>query len=164
MKKLLLVLAASSMLSAAVAQSQGFGLGIMLGSPTGLNGKAWISGDKALDFGLAWGLWHGGYLHVHGDYLFHKMDLITVPKGKLPLYFGPGLRIRSWGDGRYWRGGRWHDYDGNRVSVGVRIPVGLAYIFDDAPVDVFIEAVPTLDLAPATYFDLDGAIGARFWF
>ena len=37
MKKLLLVLAASSMLSAAMAQSQGFGLGIMIGDPTGKN-------------------------------------------------------------------------------------------------------------------------------
>ena len=148
----------------AKAQDSGFGLGFMLGDPTGISGKYWIGGDRALAFGLAWGVWHGGYVHVHGDYLFHKMELISVSKGKLPLYYGPGLRIRSWNDGRYWKHGRYYDYDGSRMDVGVRFPVGLAYLFDGAPVDVFFELVPTLDLIPATGLELDAAFGARYWF
>jgi hypothetical protein len=37
-------------------------------------------------------------------------------------------------------------------------------MFADAPVDIFLELVPILDLAPETDFDLGGGIGARFWF
>jgi len=148
-----------------VAQSTGFGLGIMLGSPTGVSAKYWTSGDRALDFGVAWGVWGpGSYFHLHGDLLFHKMDLVTVPSGKLPLYFGPGLRMRSWGGGRYWHRGQWYEYEGNHNTLGVRFPVGLAYLFDGAPVDVFLELVPTLELLPGTRFGFDGAIGARYWF
>lgn len=145
-------------------QSSGFGLGIMIGEPTGISGKGWIGADRAIDGGIAWGVWHGSYFHLHADYLFHNMDLIPVSKGKLPLYYGPGLRMRSWSGGRYWRKGEWHDYDGSRVDIGVRFPVGLAYLFDGAPVDVFVELVPTLDLLPATSLDLDAAMGVRYWF
>lgn len=145
------------------AQESGFGLGIMLGDPTGISGKAWLTDDRAIDFGLAWGVW-GRYLHLHGDYLFHNKGIFDVSSGTFSLYYGPGLRVRSWSGGRYWNRGRWYDYDGSRTSVGVRFPVGLNYWFEDAPVDAFIELAPTLDLAPGTYFDLDAAIGVRYWF
>jgi hypothetical protein len=140
------------------AQRSGFGAGIMVGDPTGLAFKAWMGGDRAIAGGLAWSFVDEGYFHAHADLLFHKMDLITVGRGQLPLYFGPGLRLRTWGDGN-----DRNDNDG-RTDIGVRFPVGLAYLFDGAPVDVFLEVVPTLDLIPRTDFDLDAAIGARYWF
>ncbi|MBK6832370.1 MAG: hypothetical protein IPG92_17265 [Flavobacteriales bacterium] len=164
MKKKLLFVALVALAFTTKGQGSGFGAGIMLGSPTGLSAKYWISGDRAIDGGLAWGVWRGSYIHLHADYLFHNMELLKVAKGKLPLYYGPGLRMRSWSGGRYWHKGEWRDYDGSYVDLGVRFPVGLAYLFDGAPVDVFVELVPTLDLIPATSFDLDAAIGARYWF
>jgi hypothetical protein len=149
------------------AQDSGFGLGLMIGEPTGISMKTWVGSDRALAFGLAWGF--NRYLHVHGDYLWHKMDLIHVNKGKLPLYFGPGLRVRAWRDGHDWHNHHpHHDHDGfddhGHVDIGVRFPVGLAYLFEGAPFDVFLEVVPTLDLLPATDVDFDGAVGGRFWF
>lgn len=158
------VVASTMYLCTASAQDSGFGLGVIVGEPTGWSGKVWIAGDRAVDVGLAWGLWHGGYMHLHADHLFHNMDLITVGKGKLPLYYGPGLRLRTWSDGRYWHRGRYQDHAGTRVDLGVRFPVGLAYLFDAAPVDIFLELVPTLDLVPATGFEVDGGLGLRYWF
>jgi hypothetical protein len=146
------------------AQDSGFGLGIMLGDPTGITGKGWIGGDKAIDFGVAWNFAYSGSFHLHADYLFHNMDLITVGKGRLPLYYGPGIRIRAWGDNGYYRHGRYYDYNGSYTQIGARIPVGLAYLFDGAPVDVFVEIAPTLNLIPNMYLDFDAAIGARYWF
>lgn len=146
------------------AQGSGFGLGVLIGEPTGISVKAWIGADRAIDGGVAWSFADNGYFHLHGDLLFHKMDLIPVSKGRLPLYFGPGLRFRSWGNDGHWRKGR-YDEDGNgHVDLGIRFPVGLAYLFDGAPVDVFLEVAPTLDLVPATSLDVDGGIGARYWF
>jgi len=48
--------------------------------------------------------------------------------------------------------------------IGIRIPVGLAYLFEGAPVDVFLEVVPLLDVAPETEFTLNAAIGVRYFF
>jgi hypothetical protein len=35
---------------------------------------------------------------------------------------------------------------------------------DGLPLDFFLEVVPTLELIPATYLDLDVALGVRYWF
>ncbi len=59
--------------------------------------------------------------------------------------------MRPWNDGPYWKHGRYHDYKGSRMDVGVRFPAGLAYLSDGAPVDVFFERVPTLNVAPGTW-------------
>jgi hypothetical protein len=128
------------------AQSSGFGAGIILGEPTGISVKGWISGDRAIDGAVAWSLRSGSYFSLHADYLFHNMDLIHLKKGKLPLYYGPGLRLRTWNGDRYC------------------FPVGLDYLPDRAPVDIFLELVPALDLVPGTDFDISGAVGARYWF
>ncbi|MBP1654509.1 MAG: hypothetical protein H6Q28_1065, partial [Bacteroidetes bacterium] len=40
--------------SSLLAQDRGFGIGVMAGSPTGLNGKLWVSAENAVDVGLAW--------------------------------------------------------------------------------------------------------------
>lgn len=145
-------------------QGSGLGLGVMIGEPTGISGKAWTGSDRAFDFGLAWGLWRGGYLHLHGDYLFHASDVIKVNTGKFLVHYGPGLRLRSWSNGRYWYRGRYYDNGSSRVSLGVRVPVGLTYLIDEAPVDIFLEVVPTMDLLPGTYLDLDAALGVRYYF
>jgi hypothetical protein len=147
----------------AQAQRSGFGAGLIIGEPTGFSVKGWLTGDRAIDGALAWDLGHGGSFRLHGDYLFHKYDLIKVGKGALPLYYGPGLRMRFWNDGRHWRHGEWHDESG-RMDLAVRFPVGLAYQFDGAPVDCFFELVPALGLIPSTYLDFDLGIGARYWF
>lgn len=144
------------------AQSSGFGAGIILGEPTGISLKGWLSADRAVDGAVAWSLLEGGYFSVHADYLFHNMDLIHLKKGKMPLYYGPGLRMRTWNSGRYRDR---HHYDGGTgMSLGVRFPVGLAYLPAKGPVDLFLELVPGLELIPATWFDISGAIGARYWF
>jgi hypothetical protein len=98
------------------------------------------------------------------DYLFHASDVIKVNTGKFLVHYGPGLRLRSWSNGRYWYRGRYYDNGSSRVSLGVRVPVGLTYLIDEAPVDIFLEVVPTMDLLPGTYLDLDAALGVRYYF
>ena len=145
------------------AQNSGFGLGFILGEPTGISFKGWISDDRAIDGAVAWSLGSGNSFNLHADYLFHSYNAITVSKGQLPLYYGPGLRLRFWENGEHWHNGEWHHEDGN-ADIAVRFPVGLAYQFADAPLDVFLEIAPVLGLMPSTYFDVDGGLGLRYWF
>lgn len=148
----------------AQAQSTGFGAGLILGEPTGISLKGWISDTRAIDGAVAWSLRDGAYFSIHADYLFHNMELIKLSRGRLPLYYGPGVRIRSWNGNRYWDHGRWHAYSGSRADLGIRFPVGLNYLPENTPVDLFLEIVPTLDLLPSTSFGVFGALGARYWF
>jgi len=120
------------------------------GEPTGLSLKLWTSGDKAVDAGIAWSFEGNNNLNIHADYLIHRFSLIKVNKGSLPLYFGIGGRVR---------------FNENRDDdLGIRIPVGLDYLFENSPFDVFFEIVPILDLYPSTDLELSAAIGARFFF
>ncbi len=131
------------------AASQGnFGLGIIVGEPTGLSAKLWLTERTAVDMAAAWSFSDEEAFHLHADYLLHNFDLINVEKGRLPIYFGIGGRLKFEDKSRF----------------GVRIPVGLTYIFDGAPIDIFFEVVPILDLIPDTDFTANAAIGARFFF
>jgi len=134
--------------SGASAQDRGLGLGVILGEPTGISGKLWTGKRTAIDGAVAWASGKNSALHLHVDYLFHNFDLFKVEKGKLPLYYGIGVRVKL----------------ANDTRIGVRIPVGINYIFASAPLDIFLEVVPLLDLAPNTEFGLNIGLGARYFF
>jgi hypothetical protein len=42
--------------------------------------------------------------------------------------------------------------------------VGIAYLLDQHPIDVFFEVAPLLNVTPSVRGDVNVAIGARFWF
>ncbi|MGA2506019.1 MAG: hypothetical protein ABSF80_00900 [Chitinispirillaceae bacterium] len=150
--------------SGAIAQDQDqerrFGLGVILGEPTGVSAKLWVSSKTAFDFGLGWSLggdridYNGGYnggsrVHFHMDYLWHWFDAINSSE-RFPLYTGVGGRINT-GAG----------YDN---SIAVRGVVGIAWLPHRTPIDVFLEIVPSLQVVPSTGFGLDAGLGARFFF
>lgn len=130
------------------AQSSGVGLGIIVGEPTGFSFKYWTDSNTAIDAAIAWSFIDEGAFHIHGDYIFHNMRLITIPDGKLPFYYGIGARLKT----------------ANDAKLGVRVPLGLAYLFQNAPVDIFLEIVPILDFIPKTDFGINAALGARYFF
>ncbi len=168
------------------AQGRNFGIGLVLGDPTGLTAKYWTSSTTALDFAIGWsGYWNRygyydpacsdgryydshrdycnryaydyrdryGYgwdiFHFHADYLFHNFDLIRATE-RFPLYYGPGLAINY--------------YDYHFLQVGVRGDFGIAWMPRRAPMDLFLELAPTLNLFPGPDLDVNAGLGARFYF
>ncbi len=155
MKKLILFFTLIAVLTSVAhgetAQKGRFGLGVIAGEPTGPCFKLWTSQRTAIDGAVAWSFAKNARIHLHADYLVHVFDLIDVETGRLPLYYGIGGRIR-FADG---------DRDDN---IGVRIPVGLAYLVENVPLDIFFEIVPILDLTPDTDLDFNAALGVRYFF
>lgn len=129
-------------------QNERIGAGIIVGEPTGLSFKYWLTEKTALDAGFAWSFVDENAFQIQADYLIHNFSLIKVSEGKLPFYFGIGGRLKLS-----------HD-----VILSVRVPLGLAYIFRDEPIDIFLEIVPILDLLPKTDFTISAAIGGRYFF
>lgn len=134
--------------AAADAQDQGFGLGVILGEPTGISFKQWIERNEAIDGAFAWSFEDESALHVHFDLLFHGSNLAKREMSKLLPYYGIGGRVKFEDDSK----------------AGIRVPLGLAYVPSHTPIDIFFEIVPLLDLAPSTEFALNAALGVRYFF
>ena len=136
------------------------GLGVMVGEPTGISFKAWTSSTTAFDAGLAWSLEGRDAVHIHADYLWHNFDVFDgdIDPGQLPLYYGIGGRIVLIDDDRG------PNDDDDDVILGVRVPVGINYLFEDNPIGLFLEVAPIINLVPSTDLDIDAALGARFYF
>lgn len=143
-----------------------FGLGLILGAPSGLSGKYFLGPDTAIDFGIGFlgCCYHRGRggLHLHGDFLWHPISLVSADAFELPFYVGVGLRFWDFND---------NDYD-DGDAIGIRVPFGLAFDFNDIPIDIFVELVPVFDFffgydcngCNSAGFDFDGAVGFRYYF
>jgi hypothetical protein len=148
-----LMLSYTALSASPICQGRNFGLGLVVGEPSGLSWKYWKGSGTAIDGTLAWSFLDDGYFRANVDYLWHDYEAITVEQGQMPLYYGVGAAL--WG-------GHFHDRDG--ANIGVRGVIGLEYIFRKAPFDIFLELAPTLDLAPATGLWLQGGLGVRYYF
>jgi hypothetical protein len=143
-----------------LAQDHGFGIGFILGEPTGLSAKFWTSQKNAFDFGLGWsvggdrisyqGYYNGGSrVHFHMDYLWHSFNAINSTE-RFPIYYGIGGRINSGGG-----------YD---ASLGIRGVFGIAWFPHSTPIDIFVELVPVFQITPSAGFGIDAAAGIRYFF
>ncbi|MBD3307890.1 hypothetical protein GF339_15775 [candidate division KSB3 bacterium] len=137
----------------ALSQQQGMGLGVILGEPTGLSLKNWLSSTTALDAAAAWSFGDYESFQFHADYLWHHRGVIEP---QLPVYYGVGGRIKLKEDDP----GRGEEED---TRVGIRFPFGITYLFPNAPFDLFFEIAPILDVAPATDVQVNAAVGGRFY-
>ena len=158
---LLLVVQGSLAQQSEFGFGQNFGLGVIVGEPTGISAKLWTSNDTAFDFGLGWsmggdrigrydGFYNGGSrLHFHMDYLWHSFDAIRSTE-RFPLYYGLG--------------GRLNNGAGYNSSLAVRGVIGIAWLPSGAPMDVFLELVPSLQLTSSTGFGMDAGFGVRYFF
>jgi len=123
-------------------------IGGMVGEPTGLSAKFWTTQNTAITAAAAWSFVDDEDVHFHADVTTHDFGLFQVDKGELGLYYGLGGRLLIEED------------DEDRF--GIRVPDGLTYLFENAPVTLFGEVAPLLDIAPGTDFTMNGALGVRF--
>lgn len=135
-----------------------FGLGIIIGEPTGLSAKYWTSPTTAFDFALGWGFINENndgrddgdeWIHFHMDYLWHSFDAFSSTE-RFPLFYGIGGRVNA--------------REGDNTSFAIRGVIGIAWMPHDTPIDIFVELAPSLRLTESTGFAIDGGFGARYYF
>lgn len=134
---------------------EGFGIGIVLGLPTGLT-AAWRPGGPVwYDAAVAWSFARGSFA-VHADALVTLSEIRTedFPDTAWPLYVGVGPRVRMGAGANAGYGG---------FELGARVPVGMGVVHDGFPLEGFLELAPGVGLVPDTRFTFDAAIGARFY-
>lgn len=121
----------------------------MLGNPTGLNGKYWLSDSQAIDVGAGFSFGLHTNFSLHSDFLLHKEGFLIFKEDyPLDLYYGVGGRMEFADD----------------IEVGLRVPVGTAYRLEDKNADIFLELAPIWDFVSRTGLELHLLAGARYYF
>jgi hypothetical protein len=146
----------------AASQPTGVGLGAQIATsnngtraPVGLSLKTWINDRQAVTGSTSFLVADDepfspqSFWILEGNYLFHNFQSLSVGEGDLGTYLGPGVQFVVNEDA---------DND-----VAFRAPLGLNYIFEGAPADIFIEVAPTLKITDPTVLRFDGAIGFRYF-
>jgi hypothetical protein len=128
-----------------------FGIGAQFGEPFGINAKYWLNDFMALDGAAGWSPAAHSAAEIHADFLVHDFDLLTPPEGRAAVYIGGGIlgRFRT---------------EGRSDLAGWRFPLGVSYMFDNCPVDIFAEVAPEVIFAPFVRGGISGTVGFRFWF
>ena len=135
-----------------------FGLGIILGEPTGLTGKVFLHENHALDFIAAYDITDEGFVGTIDYHFLFDPWPFRLSAAEMPLYVGIGGKVAVFGEGER----KHHEHED--VGVGIRIPIGLTFLFNRVPIEVFLEIAPGIRVFPATDADVDGGVGARFYF
>ncbi|NQV51442.1 MAG: hypothetical protein HQ507_13165 [Candidatus Marinimicrobia bacterium] len=137
------------------AQQRKFGLGVIIGEPTGLSMKLWTSPSKAIDAGLGWSISQNQddtqktRIQFHVDMVQHAFNQFNTT-ARVPLYYGMGLGFIGGSE--------------SESSLAIRGVLGLAWEPEYTPMDVFLEIVPALEIIPSTSFILNAGFGFRYFF
>ncbi|MCF7802435.1 MAG: hypothetical protein K9N34_10520 [Candidatus Marinimicrobia bacterium] len=137
------------------AQQRKIGVGLIIGEPTGISLNLWRTPVKAIAFGLGWSAFQHQTdtqttrIHLHMDFLRHSFNTIRTQE-QISVYYGVG--------------GRFVGGTGISSSLAVRGVLGIDWLPQWTPLDLFVEVAPSLDVVPATNFNLDAALGIRYYF
>ena len=139
-----------------------FGFGLILGDPTGATIKYWTNSENAFDFYV--GSSYFGRIRVGGDYLWH-FDAFN--SNVVKMYAGLGLVVGV-GNGS----GIWYKEDKNKfyyweednsLGFGARGLLGINIVPRNVPLEIFFELGPLMGISPNYGFNVDGALGVRFY-
>jgi hypothetical protein len=121
--------------------------GIIIGEPSGLSGKYWVTKRNAFDLGVGWSFSDNGKFDIFADYLFHPY-YIPSKYGDFPIFIGVGAALRL----------------SNDSFLGVRFPFGVEYLINQVPIAVFAQLAPIMEVIPDIDFRLEGGFGVRYAF
>jgi hypothetical protein len=122
-------------------------VGMAAPAPTGLSLKFWTSRDTAIDVFAEWAA-SDKSVETHADYLTHDFEQFELEGATMPMYYGIGARIRT--------------TENSSTHIGFRIPVGVSYLLNNMPLDLFAEIAPRSNVIPKTSFSVDVMVGVRY--
>lgn len=138
-----------------------FGIGLVLGDPSGLSIKYWTTAENA--FHVYIGSSYFGKIRLGADYLWH---FDSFNSSVVKLYTGLGL-VLGFGNGS----GIWYKsnkdnfyyWSDNTVGIAARGVLGLNIIPRNSPLEIFLELAPLVGLSPNYGINIDAAVGIRFY-
>ena len=172
-------------------QSKKFGLGLVLGEPTGISAKWWLGNDRALDFNLSWGwgwnrwdpygmayddeqCYNNDFFRRNANYCRSKEYIPNDPDwySNRRFHFHTNYLFHNFDVfttpeklALYYGPGVGFTSWNNNSFISVRGIFGITWIGKSAPFDLFLEIAPELILFPYWLgVNPTAGLGARFYF
>jgi len=146
-----------------------FGVGFILGEPTGLTAKYYFNKKNAVDVGLAYSF--GSFVMFYGDYLWHYYDLIKSKRDRnkqflsqLGYYLGVGAVVFIGGSKAKFEKRAFTNEGRSSVGLGVRVPFGIEWRPNEPTIGIHLELAPGVGMVPSIYAFLQGGLGIRYYF
>ena len=161
MKKLVFLMLFMGSVFASQAQSNyNTGIGIALGSPSGLNVKHFVNDNAAIQ-GIA-GWYFNNYKSSVGLTALYQIHRVAFDVPDLLWYYGLGghVGVATWDN---------DDDDPNNDNestawIGIDLCIGLEYTIPNAPINFSLELVPGINLLPGTEPGIGADLGIRYVF
>jgi hypothetical protein len=134
--------------SSAFKPEDGFGIGFVLGTPSGISVSLPIGNTNAINGVLGYDIGNEANLHLQGDYVWILEGLIPVESGKISIYYGPGAFAVL----------------AKTPAAGIRAVAGIDYRFQEIPLQAFLEIGPGINIVPNTVGVLGAGLGLRYYF
>lgn len=135
--------------------SRNVGVGAIVGDPTALDLKLRFDTMNAVQVRAGWSFAdpYRDRFVLMSDYVLHFPILYSETKeaGLLTPYVGVGGKLGL-------------SEEPNPVTVGVRAPLGVAFMIAALPLEVFLEVVPGVHVVPDVDVLVDAGVGARVYF
>ena len=130
------------------SQGHGLGFGLMIGEPTGISVKGWITNSGAIQLGIGWpSTSHTGGTAIAAEYLWHSH--VFRSRESFPLSDGLGAIF---------------GVSNAANTFGARGAFGISWWPRSSSLDIFLELNPTLYFQPSSTFEFDFGFGARYFF
>lgn len=140
-------------------QASDFGVGAIVGEPTGITFEKYLEDKRSVDLDLAWSFGRHSGINIVSDYLVPFVTQHLIHSQAIGFYYGLGGRLI------------FVNSSTDSFQAGLRLPLGLRTDFGTSDrienlkaIRVFAEIVPVLTLVPKTAFEFDFGFGFRFRF
>ncbi|MDD2635236.1 MAG: hypothetical protein PHW82_07020 [Bacteroidales bacterium] len=157
MKKRIIITALVVLVGCGVmAQDYKAAIGFRGGLAQGITFKAAVGGNTAFDLIVAT---HFRGLNLTALYEIHSLNIFGV--NNLALFYGFGGHVGFYNSTSY--PPRWGTYT-NGTIVGIAGVIGVEYTFDEIPINLSVDIVPSFNLVPEFWYWQRGALSIRYVF
>lgn len=151
-RKLLITAFSILVLGTSSAFAQGIGVGGQLLSPTGVSIKAPIGEISAITGAVGFFVSDNfNNATIEANYILYRgSERFNVDSGSLRPYFGGGLSLGL--------------AENSDATLSFRVPFGIEYGLESAPVEIYMDIGPDIGLTPNVDLSLDSSLGFRIFF
>jgi len=151
----------SSLTIPGLAFAKTWGLGAVIGAPTGLSANYFLSESRTIHTTLAYDFGGDDDLQLASHYTWRKNNL-NIKDFHFGWFYGAGARL-AFVDHNHHKNNHHDDHDG-QIDLGPSGTLGIFHEFAEVPLEVFLKGNLTVNIIQDTDVDADVMLGLHYNF